>query len=195
MSCSASSAILDERGLVLAAAKGCSLSREQLARRYMPLVRRWAAQLNHRQHDEDLVQSILAGVLAGIPHWRGIRQWDSYVKAIVFNQVAEHRRRQKRTAFDPLPNTEEEGPVHMPSGLVVAPEHYEARELLDHARAWIRDLPFEQREAVELALNGATTREAADAMEVNENTARSRLARARAALRQRHHESQTLECP
>lgn len=160
---------------VEAAAGGCELARERLARRYLPIVRGWAVGMVAAQDVDDLVQSTLVAMLAAIPRWSAWGSWDAYVFGIARNLGAKLNADRRREGARWCSEAVDE--------VAALPDPLEERQLLELTVMLLVRLPEWQRDAVELAGAGASTREAAEAMPCGYHTARSRLARARVALR------------
>jgi RNA polymerase sigma-70 factor (ECF subfamily) len=146
----------------------------------LPRLRRFAIALTGTVADgDDLVQDTVERALKSLHQWEAGTSLDSWMFRIAKNRFIDNRRAVKRrgAVMVELPDKEREsvsrdGPKAIEDNLAVA----------TLMRA-LQSLPVEQREAVALVLiDGASYREAADALEIPVGTLTSRIARARERL-------------
>jgi len=171
-----STAILLER-----ARNGEAGAREELARRYLVVLRRWAhgrlpAKVHGFVDTDDLIQSTLARAFGRLNNFepRGEGAFLAYLRQILLNQVRDEARRSKRT-----PEL-----VELPENLTAAgrspiEEAIGSERLAGYESALAR-LTESQREAVILRIEmGYRFREVAEAMQLpSANAARMLVARA-----------------
>lgn len=140
----------------------------------IPGLRAYArALLRDREAADDLVQDTLEAAVARAGQWRGEGSLRGWLCRILLNRFRDGYRRRAAAPVLAL--------VAEPS----APPQAEARLALAEVHAAMGRLPDDQRAALLLvALQGLSLAEAAAALGVAEGTLASRLARARAALRQ-----------
>lgn len=155
---------------------------DRLAREILPLVRRWALVRTGDPDDaDDVAQRVLVRVHRGLPDFRGDARFTSWVYRITARTTADlHRSREARDRKrDAL---EREAAVE--SSTLDPSEAVEGRELTGLVRRFFRDLTGTQREVFDLVdLQGYRPAEAADLLEMNANTVRVHLHRARRTLR------------
>jgi len=134
---------------------------------------------------EDVIQEVLVAVATSIGRFRGDCKLSTWIAGITVRTAERHlRRRRRREAMAaPLDAVGEtvtaQGPGRDPSAVAEA-RHFRAQVL-----ACIDRLPPEQRGIVCLRyLEGMALQEAAQALGIRTGTAKSRLHRARQALRE-----------
>jgi len=143
----------------------------------IPALRAYARALLHdREAADDLVQDTLETAVARARQWRGDGTLRSWLFRILLNRFRDGLRRRRAAPVVALFPDAPEPPV---------PGDGEARLALAEVHAAMGRLPEDQRAALLLvALEGLSLAEAAQALGVAEGTLASRLARARAGLRQ-----------
>lgn len=145
----------------------------------IPSLRAYArALMRDRDAADDLVQDTLEIAVTRAGQWRGEGALRSWLFRILLNRFRDGLRRKVRTA-----------PVIVlasaPRDEPVVPPQAEVRLQLAEVHAAIGRLPDDQRAALLLiAIEGMSLADAASALGLAEGTLASRLARARAALRQ-----------
>jgi RNA polymerase sigma-70 factor (ECF subfamily) len=166
--------------LVLEARAGNRLAQEILFAAIARIVQRQAAALcHHRDEAEDLAQTALLHIFQRFAQLRRPERLRPWVKTIVLNshRMAGRRLRASPSCTEPVTeNTCSQSP-ELSGGL-------DARRLLEAVLRGIQALSPSLRHAFELrVVQGKSTLEAARALNVTPETVRTRLARARRALR------------
>lgn len=166
-----------------------SVEFQEVYARYKDPVWRLARRLSRTEEDAlDATQEIFLRVWRGLPGFRGASKLSTWVFQVAWNCLRS-RHRQSRGALHL---------VEVPTTSTAAGEGFEVRdpapdperraaggELLEQVDAALGQLPDEQRVVVWLRDGeGLSYEEIAQALEVPIGTVRSRLARARAALRE-----------
>ncbi len=161
---------------------------DQVYERFRLPVWRLARRLTDSQEEAfDTTQEIFLRVWRGLPGFRGEAKLSTWVFQIAWNYLRAHRRKMGRT----LEIVSEEWPggedvITSAKDLAPDPEHRaRAAEALDRVEAALRELPEHYRVVVWLRDGeDLSYQEIADALDLPIGTVRSRLARAREALRQ-----------
>jgi RNA polymerase sigma-70 factor, ECF subfamily len=143
----------------------------------IPALRRYAqALVRNRDAADDLVQDCLERAVAGRAQWRG----EGPVRAWLF-RILLNRFRDGRRSPDALRHLVVVDNLREPAGPGGQDEHLALREVEEA----LQRLPPDQRTALLLvALDGMTIEDAAQVLDIPEGTLASRIARARAALRE-----------
>jgi RNA polymerase sigma-70 factor (ECF subfamily) len=157
---------------------------EVLMRRYNERVYRAArAIVRDDREAEDVMQQAYVNAYAHLRQFHGLARFSTWLTRIAVNEALARVRRQGRyTAFDDESNTVER---FMPQDESDNPERHafsgELRALLEWA---VDRLPDGAREVFMLReVEGLSTAEAAETLGVSEDVVKTRLSRARAALR------------
>ena len=167
--------------LLMRARQGEPLAREELAGRYLAILKRWAhgrlpAKVHGYVDTDDLVQSTLARAFQRLSQFeqRGEGAFLAYLRQILLNQIRDEARRGKRA-----PDTVEV-PEDLPSKGRSPIEEVIGTDLLEGYEAALAQLTENQRNAVILRIElGYRYREVAEAMELpSPNAARMLVARA-----------------
>ena len=155
----------------------------KLADDLRPLVRRWALVMTADPDDaEDVAQSVVIKMLTSITSFSGRSRVTSWLYRMTRNASLDHlrgKRRDQRLAekLGQLAQTETprlEDPL----------DEIEMKRTLRLIRTLLSELPMRQREIFDLVeLQGWKPIEAADLLEMNPNTLRVHLLRARRAMR------------
>ena len=167
--------------LLMRARQGEPLAREELAGRYLVILKRWAhgrlpAKVHGYVDTDDLVQSTLARAFRKLNEFeqRGEGAFLAYLRQILLNQIRDEARRAKRTpdlveATDELPATGR-SPI----------EEVIGTDVLERYESALAQLNEKQRNAVILRIElGYRYRELAEALELpSPNAARMLVARA-----------------
>lgn len=149
---------------------------EALVRRHAPAVHRLAANTVGPGAADDVVQEVFIAVHRGLAGFRGEAQFSTWLHRITLNAC--HRALRARTTL-PLEDAPEPASPHSPAR---SGEQADVRERLAAALA---RLPREQREALSLReLSGLDYAEIAAVTGAELGTVKSRINRARAALRE-----------
>jgi RNA polymerase sigma-70 factor, ECF subfamily len=150
----------------------------QLIEAEIPRLRRYAQYLRREpDHADDLVQECLARAIAKIHTWQPGTNLRAWLFVILRNcHIDEIRREQRMESLDYTPADE-------PS--LTTPANQETRVALSEVRNAFLGLSEEHREVLLfVAIEGLQYDEAAGILQVPIGTVRSRLSRAREALRQ-----------
>ena len=169
--------------LAVRARKGDREALGRLAGALRPLICRWALVITGDPHDaEDVAQIVLMKMLASMEGFDGRSRVTSWVYRITRNASLDHQRSKKQDhqlaekaewlarAETPRPDD----PL----------DQIEMKRTLRLIRTLMRELPMRQREVFDLVdLQGLKPREAAQLLEMNPNTLRVHLFRARRKMR------------
>ncbi len=156
----------------------------QIVRRYQLRVYNLAARiLGDRTAAEDVAQDTFVSAYKALARFRGgsLRAW---LLRIASNLCYDRLRSAKRRPEQSLDEALESPGFHVPSRDPSPEQQAISRELHDHVQRAILGLPFDQRNTIMLVdVQGLSYQEAAEAMDVSMGTVKSRLSRARAAVR------------
>ena len=156
----------------------------QIVRRYQLRVYNLAARiLGDRTAAEDVAQDTFVSAYKALARFRGgsLRAW---LLRIASNLCYDRLRSAKRRPEQSLDEAMESPGFHVPSRDPSPEQQAISRELHDHVQRAILGLPFDQRNTIMLVdVQGLSYEEAAEAMDVSMGTVKSRLSRARAAVR------------
>ena len=155
----------------------------RLAGALRPLICRWALVMTGDPNDaEDVAQLVLMKMMTSMEGFDGRSRVTSWVYRITRNASLDHQRRRKqdqRLAEKAEWVARAETPrLHDPL------DDIEMKRTLQLIRTLLRELPLRQREVFDLVdLQGLEPREAAELLEMNPNTLRVHLLRARRRMR------------
>ena len=156
----------------------------QIVRRYQLRVYNLAARiLGDRTAAEDVAQDTFVSAYKALARFRGgsLRAW---LLRIASNLCYDRLRSAKRRPEQSLDEAMESPGFHVPSRDPSPEQQAISRELHDHVQRAFLGLPFDQRNTIMLVdVQGFSYQEAAKAMDVSMGTVKSRLSRARAAVR------------
>ena len=156
----------------------------QIVRRYQLRVYNLAARiLGDRTAAEDIAQDTFVSAYKALARFRGgsLRAW---LLRIASNLCYDRLRSAKRRPEQSLDEAMESPGFHVPSRDPSPEQQAISREIHDHVQRAILGLPFDQRNTIMLVdVQGLSYQEAAEAMDVSMGTVKSRLSRARAAVR------------
>ncbi len=163
-----------DQHLVRAIAAGDVLAMDTLYERHgLGVLNYLVGQLEDRQHAEEILQDVMMAVWKGAASFRGDSQVRTWLLAIARHRALNARQRRR--------------PTHAPLHEDIQAESHETLEgaaTRMHIQQGLRQLPAEQRETLELVFyHGMTGPEAAALLGVSPGTVKSRLHRAKAALR------------
>ncbi len=169
--------------LAARARKGEQEALGRLAGALRPLICRWALVMTGDPDDaEDVAQLTLMKMLASIERFDGRSRVTSWVYRITRNASLDHqhRQRQGQRLADKLEQFARADTLRLEDPL----DNIEMKRTLGLIRTLLTELPMTQREIFDLVdLQGLKPREAADLLEMNPNTVRVHLFRARRKLR------------
>ncbi|MFC7755227.1 sigma-70 family RNA polymerase sigma factor [Tsukamurella soli] len=161
----------DLTALALRAAAGDVDALDRFVRATHDQVRRFIAYQAHPRHADDLTQETFARAIAALPTFQGRSHARTWLFSIAKNVVTDSQRVAARRRTVPHPAPDRLGPARSDVTTTV----------LDHLLA---GLPAEQRDALVLTrVLGFGYDEAAEVLGCATGTIRSRVARARTALR------------
>jgi RNA polymerase sigma-70 factor (ECF subfamily) len=161
--------------LVRAIATGDTQAMDTLYERHgLGVLNYLLGQLADRQQAEEVLQDVMLAVWKGAASFRGDSQVRTWLLGIARHRALNARQRQ-RTPSEPL-NEDIKAEPH---------ETLEGDSSRMHIQRGLRQLPAEQRETLELIFyHGMSGPEAAALLGVSPGTVKSRLHRAKAALRE-----------
>ena len=175
---------IDDATLVERSRNGDLEAFNQIVRRYQLRVYNLAARiLGDRTAAEDVAQDTFVSAYKALARFRGgsLRAW---LLRIASNLCYDRLRSAKRRPEQSLDEAMESPGFHVPSRDPSPEQQAISRELHDHVQRAILGLPFDQRNTIMLVdVQGLSYEEAAEAMDVSMGTVKSRLSRARAAVR------------
>jgi RNA polymerase sigma-70 factor, ECF subfamily len=164
------------------AKSGDAVAMETLLAELAPRVQRFGARLCGNPHDaDDVLQETLLSVARHLPEFEGRSSLAGWVFALARSACVRRRRGLKNAA----PVSESDAPEPRDPG--ASPEQRASnRELLDVLLATLASLPVEAREVILLRdVEGLSAAESAAALGISTQALKSRLHRARTALRER----------
>ena len=165
------------------AGKGEREALGRLAGALRPLICRWALVMTGDPDDaEDVAQVVLMKTLGSIQSFDGRSRVTSWVYRITRNASLDHQHRKKRDLrlADRLGQLGQAAAPRLENPL----DRIEMKRTLRLIRTLLRKLPMRQREVFDLVdLQGLKPKEAADLLEMNPNTLRVHLLRARRRMR------------
>ena len=175
---------MDDATLVERSRDGDLEAFNQIVRRYQLRVYNLSARiLGDRTAAEDVAQDTFVSAYRALARYRGgsLRAW---LLRIASNQCYDRLRSAKRRPEQSLDEAMESPGFSVPSRDPSPEQQAISRELHDHVQRAILGLPFDQRNTMMFVdVQGLSYQEAAEAMEVSMGTVKSRLSRARAAVR------------
>jgi len=183
--------VVDEMALVHAAKGGDVQAFEELVRRYDRNVFRIAQHITHNREDaEDVVQDAFLKAYENLNQFQGQSKFYTWLVRIAVNEALMKLRRLKpgRTvSLDEDVKTEEDSLPREVADWSPNPEQqYSQAELKDILTRTIQGLPMSFRTVFVLRdVEGLSTEETAEALELSVPAVKSRLLRARLQLRER----------
>jgi RNA polymerase sigma-70 factor, ECF subfamily len=183
-----------ESALVVRCARGDQAACAELVAEHQRMVYQLAFHLlGNRDEALDLSQDVFMRVFRTLPRFRGQSQLRTWIYRIVVNQARNRQRWWRRRHRASQVSLDQHLETHAePSGNPqVAPDHVLAqKQLASQLRSALDALPFDQRSVVILReIDGLRYDEIAFSLGVTLGTVKSRLTRARRALRDVLHEA------
>jgi len=181
----------DEMALVLAAKRGDVSAFEQLVKRYDRNIFRIAQHITQNREDaEDVVQDAFLKAYGNLEQFQGNSKFYTWLVRIAVNEslMKLRRRRTDRTvSLDEDIKTEEDTMPREVADWSPNPEQlYKQGELRDILRKTVQGLPASFRTVFVLRdVEGLSTEETAEALDLSIPAVKSRLLRARLQLRER----------
>ena len=165
------------------ATKGEREALGRLAGALRPLICRWALVMTGDPNDaEDVAQQVLMKMMTSMEGFDGRSRVTSWVYRITRNASLDHQRRRKRERR--LAEKAEWLARAEASRLDDPLDDIEMKRTMRLIRTLLRELPMRQREVFDLVdLQGLGPKEAAELLEMNPNTVRVHLLRARRRMR------------
>lgn len=165
------------------ATKGEREALGRLAGALRPLICRWALVMTGDPNDaEDVAQQVLMKMMTSMEGFDGRSRVTSWVYRITRNASLDHQRRRKRERR--LAEKAEWLAQAEAPRLVDPLDDIEMKRTLRLIRTLMRELSMRQREVFDLVdLQGLEPKEAAELLEMNPNTLRVHLLRARRRMR------------
>jgi RNA polymerase sigma-70 factor (ECF subfamily) len=178
-----------ERRLLDAARAGDPQALEQVARRVAGSLYRFGRGFCRDPHDaEDVMQDALVALISSLDRFRGDGSLSSWAYIVARNACA--RRRKRGARHEPLERGDGEPAFELPDA-GAGPEHAaERRELHEALEREIAALPGSLRDVLVLRdVEGLSAAQVGERLGLGERAVKSRLHRARVALRERlaHH--------
>lgn len=181
--------MIDEQKLIRKAAKGDCDAFEQLLRRYEGTVWRLCYRMTANEEDAaDLTQEAFLRIWQKLPEFRLQAAFSTWLYRLTTNLCLDFMRGRKRRPTVPLEREDEEQtPLPEPKDPAPTPEEAAlASEEQRRLRRALAGLSPEQRELLALrAVRDLNYAQIAELLGVPEGTVKSRLARAREALRKK----------
>ncbi len=182
---------MTDEDLVMQIRRGDQAACEWVVRRYGPRMLKTARRMLHREVDAlDAVQDAFLSAFRTIERFEGRSQLGSWLYRIVANaslmKLRSQRQRNERLIDDLLPTYDETGTLsdHEQSWRLTYDEAIEMQELRELVRERIAELPEPYREVLLLHdIEERTTIETAEALDLSPGGVRTRLHRARQALK------------
>lgn len=174
---------ITEERLIQQAQQGDRQAFGELILRHQGQVYHYARRLlGHAADAQDITQDVFVKAYLALPQWHPKATVIAWLLRITRNTCFDLLRSQQRRPSQPLDDID---PSLLSTDTSIATQHIKAQQLQQLELA-VLSLPFEQREVLILRdLEGFSYQEIAEILMLNIGTVRSRLARARAALRQK----------
>lgn len=175
---------MNEQEKVRAAASGDQAAFGLLVEDYQDKVYHLALRMCGNEEDAwDIAQEAFWAAWRGLPSFRGESGFSTWLYRLTSNAAVDHLRRGKRQRGDISLDDPDTGPD--PQDLSPGPqEQAESSELQSAVAAGLRRLSDHHRQVLTLReLRGLSYEEVGDILELDPGTVKSRISRARAALR------------
>jgi RNA polymerase sigma-70 factor (ECF subfamily) len=174
----------DEEELVRKARDGDRRAFDRLVALHLPQV--WATVwrvLRHREDAEDVVQEVFVTAYRSLSGFRGESKLSTWLHRIAVTRALNHLEKseeKRRRLSDPIDRDAEGGPVAIGTPLSAL----EAKEMMKRLAECLEKLPAAWRAVLALReTHGSSYERIAEMLSVELGTVRSRLARARASLK------------
>jgi RNA polymerase sigma-70 factor (ECF subfamily) len=187
----------DLDALARAAGDGDAAAFERLVRSIHRTVYRWAlVRVGDADDAEDVTQRVFLKLHSSLGGWEGRSRFTTWLYRITANESASWRRKIVRRARWVVRSSAPDGSAEGGpdgrdtgwAGVVAAPGVVEAerRELAQVAVARFRELPSRQRQVMDLVdFQGHAPSDVAEMLQMNPNTVRANLFKARRSLREK----------
>nr|WP_297284491.1 sigma-70 family RNA polymerase sigma factor [uncultured Agathobaculum sp.] len=176
---------MDEKHILARAKRGELDAFEELVRRYEKRVYAVALRSSGSPEDAaDIVQEVFLRAWRSIESFRGDSGFSTWLFRITMNLCVDFARHKQAQPQTQSIVDEEENERQVPDTAPTPEEHLENRELGRELAAALEEISEEHRRIVLLRdVSGMSYTEIADVLEISEGTVKSRLSRARIALR------------
>jgi RNA polymerase sigma-70 factor (ECF subfamily) len=173
----------DWDSLAHAAARGDADAFDALARAVHLRIHRWAlAHVRDADEADDVTQQVLLRLYRHLGRWRGRGRFSSWLYRVTANEAVSWSSRSRRFAA----RVRDGVGARESSTAPALGEAIDRARLVDRATRQVRRLPPRQREVMDLVdLQGYEPAEVAEMLDLNPNTVRANLFKARRALRRR----------
>lgn len=176
---------MDEKHILTRARRGDVAAFEELVRLYEKRVYAVALRSSGNPEDAaDIVQEVFLRAWRSIESFRGDSGFSTWLFRITMNLCVDHaRHRHAQPQTQPIV-TDDESERPIPDTTPTPEEHLDNRELGRELAAALAEVSEEHRRIVLLRdVSGMSYTEIAEVLEISEGTVKSRLSRARIALR------------
>lgn len=176
---------MDDKHILVRAKRGELDAFEELVRRYEKRVYAVALRSSGSPEDAaDIVQEVFLRAWRSIESFRGDSGFSTWLFRITMNMCVDFARHKHSQPQTQSIVDEEENERQVPDTAPTPEEHLENRELGRELAAALDEISEEHRRIVLLRdVSGMSYTEIADVLEISEGTVKSRLSRARIALR------------
>lgn len=176
---------MDDKHILARAKRGELDAFEELVRRYEKRVYAVALRSSGSPEDAaDIVQEVFLRAWRSIESFRGDSGFSTWLFRITMNMCVDFARHKHTQPQTQSIVDEEENERQVPDTAPTPEEHLENRELGRELAAALEEISEEHRRIVLLRdVSGMSYTEIADVLEISEGTVKSRLSRARIALR------------
>ena len=177
---------MDEKHILARARRGELPAFEELVRRHEKRVYAVALRSSGSPEDaEDITQEVFLRAWRSIEEFRGDSGFSTWLFRITMNLCVDHaRHKHAQPQTQPLVMGEEESERPLPDPAPPPEEHLDNSELGRELAAALDEVSEEHRRIVLLRdVSGMSYTEIAEVLEISEGTVKSRLSRARIALR------------
>lgn len=176
---------MDDKHILVRAKRGELDAFEELVRRYEKRVYAVALRSSGSPEDAaDIVQEVFLRAWRSIESFRGDSGFSTWLFRITMNLCVDFARHKQAQPQTQSIVDEEENERQVPDTAPTPEEHLENRELGRELAAALEEISEEHRRIVLLRdVSGMSYTEIADVLEISEGTVKSRLSRARIALR------------
>ena len=177
---------MDEKHILARARRGELPAFEELVRRHEKRVYAVALRSSGSPEDaEDITQEVFLRAWRSIEEFRGDSGFSTWLFRITMNLCVDHaRHKHAQPQTQPLVMGEEESERPLPDTAPTPEEHLDNSELGRELAAALDEVSEEHRRIVLLRdVSGMSYTEIAEVLEISEGTVKSRLSRARIALR------------
>lgn len=176
---------MDEKHILTRARRGDTAAFEELVRLYEKRVYAVALRSSGNPEDAaDIVQEVFLRAWRSIESFRGDSGFSTWLFRITMNLCVDHARHKHAQPQTQPIVTDDETERPLPDPALTPEEHLDNRELGRELAAALEEISEEHRRIVLLRdVSGMSYTEIAEVLEISEGTVKSRLSRARIALR------------